>query len=76
METKEIVMDTQWLKERGINVVIYGTIILTVGFALYKLFLQPTNKTNNVYSADSRPLSLLESSRISPFSCARIVVAK
>ncbi|OPZ89051.1 MAG: hypothetical protein BWY74_02892 [Firmicutes bacterium ADurb.Bin419] len=69
-------MDSQWMKERLQNLFIYGTIILAIGFGLYKIFLQPTNKTNNVYSADSRPLSLLESSRISPFSCARIVVAK
>lgn len=69
-------MNVQWLKERGINVVIYGTIILTVGFALYKLFLQPTNKTNTVYSADSKPVNLLGDARISPFSCARIVVQK
>ena len=69
-------MDAQWLKDRAINVFIYGTIILAIGFGLYKIFLQPTNKTNNVYSADSRPISLLENSRISPFSCAKIVVDK
>jgi len=69
-------MDAQWMKERFFNLLIYGTIILSVGFALYRLFLQPTNKTNTVYSADSKPISLLGDARISPFSCARIVVQK
>ena len=32
-----------WLKDRVINVLIYGTIILAVGFMLYSAFLKPTN---------------------------------
>jgi len=31
-----------WLKDRAVNVIIYGTIILTIGFVLYKLFLAPS----------------------------------
>lgn len=65
-----------WIKDRIINVAIYGTIILAVGFALYKVFLQPTNKTNNIYRDGSKPVSLLGDAKISPFSCARIVVQK
>lgn len=69
-------MNISWIKDRAINVFIYGTIILAVGFALYKVFLQPTNKTNNVYSADSKPVNLLGDAKIAPFSCARIQVLK
>lgn len=31
-----------WLKDRVINLLIYGTIILAIGFALYSAFLKPT----------------------------------
>lgn len=33
----------KWLKDRSVNVMIYGTVILTVGFALYSAFLKPTS---------------------------------
>lgn len=64
----------QWIKDRAVNVLIYGTIILTIGFAGYKLFLQPTNRT--VYTAPSTHNHTLENPKYAPFSCARIVVDK
>lgn len=47
-------MDFQWVKARTVNVLIYGTIILGVGFMLYSAFLKPTQKItaqkgSNVY---------------------------
>lgn len=40
-------MNASWIKDRLINVLIYGTIILAIGFALYSAFLKPTTKTSN-----------------------------
>lgn len=47
-------MDSQWFKNRVINSLIYGTIILGVGFMLYSAFLKPTQtitakRGSNVY---------------------------
>ena len=33
-----------WLKDRGVNLIIYGTIILSIAFVLYKLFLAPSTE--------------------------------
>ena len=33
----------KWLADRGVNLMIYGVIILAVGFALYSAFLKPTS---------------------------------
>lgn len=32
-----------WLKDRSVNLMIYGTAILTIGFFLYSAFLKPTS---------------------------------
>ena len=32
----------EWIKDRAVNVLIYGVIILGVGFMLYSAFLKPT----------------------------------
>lgn len=32
-----------WLKDRLINVIFYGVVILAAGFMLYSAFLKPTN---------------------------------
>lgn len=65
-----------WLKDRAVNVLIYGTIILAVGFALYKVFIQPTNKTSTVYTAPSEHVHYLEGAKYAPLSCARMTLPK
>jgi hypothetical protein len=32
----------QWIKDRAVNCLIYGTVILGIGFVLYSAFLKPT----------------------------------
>jgi hypothetical protein len=60
----------QWLKDRVIHVLIYGTIILGIGFSLYSVFLKPTNRT--VYTAPSTHMHTLEGLKVYPLSCARL----
>lgn len=42
----------QWLKDRLINLTLYGVIILGVGFGLYSAFLKPTNTQRTTNNAD------------------------
>jgi hypothetical protein len=42
--SQRINMNSQWLKDRAINTLIYGTLILGIGFMLYSAFLKPTQK--------------------------------
>lgn len=67
-----------WLKDRAVHVLIYGTIILGIGFALYKLFLQPTSKNSTLYTAPSTSSHAIElgAPSYAPLSCASIRVAK
>lgn len=65
-----------WLKDRSVNVIIYGTIILTIGFALYKIFLSPSTKNSNLYTAPSSNNHLVENPNYAPLSCATIKVVK
>lgn len=37
----------KWVGERFLHVLIYGVIILGIGFMLYSAFLKPTNTTTN-----------------------------
>lgn len=58
----------QWLGERFLHLVIYGSIILGIGFFLYSSFLKPTNKT--IYT---QPVTQkYDQSHYAPFSCAKI----
>lgn len=67
-------MNVPWIKDRLINVLIYGIIILTIGFALYKVFIQPTNKTSTVFTAPSEHKHYLEGAQYAPFSCAKVTI--
>jgi len=48
-------MNASWVKDRLINVLIYGAIILTTGFILYSAFLKPT--TTNKTTQDANQIS-------------------
>ena len=65
-----------WLKNRSINVIIYGAVILGIGFALYKLFLAPSVTNRSLYTAPSTTNSSVGTWTPSPFSCATIKVSK
>lgn len=42
----------KWLGERALHVIIYGAIILGVGFLLYSAFLKPTSNNSNKNTGD------------------------
>lgn len=69
-------MDAQWIKDRVINVIIYGTVILSIGFALYKLFIAPSIINRSLYTAPSTTNSSVGTWTPAPFSCATIRVSK
>ena len=57
----------KWVGERALHVIIYGAIILTIGFSLYSAFLKPTTTQNtkvesggtvNYYWKDAKVSSL------------------
>lgn len=69
-------MNKQWIKDRAVNVIIYGTVILSIGFALYKLFLAPSSSNHSLYTAPSTTNSSVGTWTPAPFSCATIKVQK
>lgn len=56
----------QWLKDRAINALIYGVIILTVGFLLYSAFLKPTSNQKTTIQDGGVQIEYWKDSKISP----------
>ena len=65
-----------WLGQRFLHVLIYGAIILSVGFLLYSAFLKPTNNQKTTVQAGGVVNHYNEQAKYAPFSCARIVEEK
>ena len=66
----------KWTGERALHLIIYGTIILSIGFLLYSAFLKPTNNQKTTVQAGGTVNHYNEQARYAPFSCARIVESK
>lgn len=65
-------MNFGWLKDRIINLIIYGTIIIVVGFLLYSAFLKPTTTSNSRQQASNISNSLAGATiKIGFGGCAR-----
>lgn len=65
-----------WVGTRFLHLLIYGTIILGVGFGLYKVFLQKTSISNTTYTQPVVQNHYNEQAKYAPFSCARITEDK
>ncbi len=50
----------KWVKNRSVNLMIYGSVILTLGFVLYSAFLKPTSsvKVNSGGTYNEAPQGL------------------
>lgn len=56
----------KWVGERFLHVVIYGAIILGVGFLLYSAFLKPTNTQRTVVQAGGTQIEYWKDAKITP----------
>lgn len=66
-----------WLKDRLINVIFYGVVILASGFMLYSAFLKPTNNQKTVNQAGSVSNHFYEHAQIkSTFGCQSLGAEK